>query len=45
MCHAHCYTMDLWFIIYPVIHVSKDPVLDTNTVDFRWSLYCARSIP
>ena len=25
--------MDFWFIIYPVIHVFKDLILDTNTVD------------
>ena len=36
--------MDIWLIIYLVIHVFKDQVLDTNTVDFGWSIYL-RSIP
>ena len=33
--------MDIWFIIYPVVHVFKDQILATNTVDFGWSFYCA----
>ena len=43
VCYAHCTALleYIWFIIYPVIHVFKGPVLDTNTVDFGWSLYCA----
>ena len=32
---------DIWFIIYPVVHVFKDQILATNTVDFGWSFYCA----
>ena len=28
-------------IIYPVVHVFKDQILATNTVDFGWSFYCA----
>ena len=42
VCYAHCSAMDFWSIIYPVIHVFKDQVLDTNTVDIRWSFYCAQ---
>ena len=30
LCHRY------WFIIYPVIHIFKDQVLDTNTIDFGW---------
>ena len=33
LCHGY------WFIIYPVIHVFIDQVLDTNTIDFGWSFY------
>ena len=33
--------VDIWFIIYPVVHVFKDQILATNTVDFGWSFYCA----
>ena len=35
LCHGY------WFIISPVIRVFKDQVLDTNTIDFGWSFYCA----
>ena len=44
VCCAHCSAMDFWFIIYPVIHVFKDPVLDTNIYSrfFGLSFYCAQ---
>ena len=32
----HDLLMDIWFIIYLVIHVFKNQVLDTNAVDFGW---------
>ena len=41
---AHCSAMDISFIIYPVVHVSKDQILATNTVDFR-VVTLLRSIP
>ena len=35
LCHGYL------VIIYPVVHVFKDQILATNTVDFGWSFYCA----
>ena len=41
-CYVHCSAMDIYMIIYPVVHVFKDQILGTNTVDFGWSFYCAQ---
>ena len=40
----HDLLVDIWFIIYLVIHVFKNQVLDTNAVDFGRSSYCAQYI-
>lgn len=45
VCNVHCAAMYIWFIIYPVIHVFKDLILDMNTLDLGSQIILLRSTP